>query len=80
MTTRPHDIVVFGATSVVGQILVRYLYDEFGVARDLDWAAGDSYVPEFSEALTKLAKGEMTQTPVKTQFGWHIIKVTDARG
>jgi peptidyl-prolyl cis-trans isomerase C len=46
---------------------------------DLDFAKADSYVPEFSEALTKLAKGEMTQTPVKTQFGWHVIRLDDVR-
>ena len=46
---------------------------------DLDWAAGDSYVPEFSQALTKLAKGELTETPVKTQFGWHVIRLDDVR-
>ena len=46
---------------------------------DLDWAAPASYVPEFSNALVKLAKGQMTETPVKTQFGFHIIRVDDIR-
>ena len=46
---------------------------------DLDWAAAASYVPEFSEAMVKLEKGQMTQEPVKTQFGWHIIRVDDVR-
>jgi peptidyl-prolyl cis-trans isomerase C len=46
---------------------------------DLDFAKADSYVPEFSQALTKLKKGEMTETPVKTQFGWHIIRLDDTR-
>ena len=46
---------------------------------DLDWAAAGSYVPEFSEALAKLAKGKMTETPVKTQFGYHIIRLDDTR-
>lgn len=46
---------------------------------DLDWAAGDSYVPEFNQALTKLAKGELTESPVKTQFGWHVIRLDDVR-
>jgi peptidyl-prolyl cis-trans isomerase C len=36
-------------------------------------------VPEFSAALTKLNKGQMTETPVKTQFGYHIIRVDDMR-
>jgi peptidyl-prolyl cis-trans isomerase C len=46
---------------------------------DLDFAKADSYVPEFGQALTKLKKGEMTEVPVKTQFGWHIIKLEDTR-
>ena len=46
---------------------------------DLDWASADSYVPEFSQAMVKLKKGEMTEVPVKSQFGWHIIKVVDVR-
>lgn len=46
---------------------------------DLDWANPSSYVPEFSEALSKLAKGQTTETPVKTQFGYHVIRVDDVR-
>ena len=46
---------------------------------DLDWANPASYVPEFSEALVKLEKGKTTQTPVKSQFGWHIIRLDDVR-
>ncbi len=46
---------------------------------DLDWAAPGGYVPEFSTAMVALGKGQMTETPVKTQFGWHIIKVDDIR-
>ena len=46
---------------------------------ELDFAKADAYVPEFAEALTKLKKGEMTATPVKTQFGWHIIQLEDTR-
>jgi peptidyl-prolyl cis-trans isomerase C len=46
---------------------------------DLDWANAGSYVPEFSAAMTKLDKGQMTDTPVKTQFGFHIIRVDDVR-
>jgi len=46
---------------------------------DLDFAAPGSYVPEFSQAMIKLKKGEMTQEPVKTQFGFHIIRLDDTR-
>jgi peptidyl-prolyl cis-trans isomerase C len=46
---------------------------------DLDFAAPNSYVPEFAQAMAKLKKGEMTQEPVKTQFGYHIIRLDDTR-
>jgi peptidyl-prolyl cis-trans isomerase C len=46
---------------------------------DLDWANPSGYVPEFSGAMTKLGKGQMTDTPVKSQFGFHIIRVDDVR-
>lgn len=46
---------------------------------DLDWANPSSYVPEFSEALQKLAKGQTSETPVKSQFGYHILRVDDIR-
>jgi peptidyl-prolyl cis-trans isomerase C len=46
---------------------------------DLDFAKADSYVPEFGQAMTKLKKGEMTEAPVKTQFGYHIIMLEDTR-
>ncbi len=46
---------------------------------DLDWANPSNYVKEFSEALVGLQKGKMTETPVKTQFGYHIIRLDDIR-
>ena len=46
---------------------------------DLDFAKPDAYVPEFSQAMSKLKKGEMTEAPVKTQFGFHIIRLDDTR-
>jgi peptidyl-prolyl cis-trans isomerase C len=46
---------------------------------DLDWANAASYVAEFSNAMVKLDKGQMTEAPVKTQFGFHIIRVDDVR-
>ena len=46
---------------------------------DLGWSNPGSYVPEFSEAMLKLNKGEMTSAPVKTQFGWHVIRVIETR-
>jgi len=46
---------------------------------DLDWASPASYVPEFSKAMVALNKGAITETPVKSQFGYHIIKLEDTR-
>ena len=46
---------------------------------DLDFASPASYVPEFSQAMVALKKGEYTDAPVKTQFGYHIIKLEDTR-
>ena len=45
----------------------------------MDWANPGNYVKEFSEALSTLTKGKMTETPVKTQFGYHIIRLDDIR-
>ena len=46
---------------------------------ELDWSNAAGYVPEFSDAMTKLAKGKTTETPVKSQFGYHIIRLDDIR-
>jgi peptidyl-prolyl cis-trans isomerase C len=46
---------------------------------DLDWANAASYVPEFSNAMVKLEKGQLTDAPVKSQFGYHVIRVDDVR-
>jgi len=46
---------------------------------ELDWARPENYVPEFGQAMAALKKGQMTETPVKSQFGYHIIKLEDTR-
>lgn len=46
---------------------------------DLDWTTPASLVPEFSQAMVKLKKGETTAAPVKSEFGWHIIRLDDTR-
>jgi peptidyl-prolyl cis-trans isomerase C len=46
---------------------------------DLDWSPANRYVPQFSQALTKLKKGQTTDAPVQTQFGWHVIRLDDER-
>ena len=46
---------------------------------ELGWSSPSSYVKPFAEALTKLKKGEYTKTPVKTDFGYHVIMLEDTR-
>jgi peptidyl-prolyl cis-trans isomerase C len=46
---------------------------------DLDWAQSTIYVEEFAQALTQLTKGKTTEAPVKTQFGYHVIRLDDVR-
>ena len=46
---------------------------------DLGWVSDQSLVPEFSKAMVQLKNGQITDKPVKTQFGYHIIKVVDTR-
>ncbi|WP_374355236.1 peptidylprolyl isomerase [Chitinimonas sp.] len=50
-----------------------------GNGGDLGWAAPTNFVKEFGDAMSKLAKGEVTKAPVKTQFGYHVIKLEDSR-
>jgi peptidyl-prolyl cis-trans isomerase C len=45
---------------------------------DLDWAASGNYVKEFSDAMVALNKGQLS-APVKSQFGFHIIRLDDVR-
>lgn len=46
---------------------------------DLDFAKPENYVPEFGGAMVKLQKGQMTEQPVKSAFGYHIIRLDDTR-
>lgn len=46
---------------------------------DLDWANPNNYAKEFAEALKGLTKGKMTDAPVKTEFGYHVIRLDDTR-
>ncbi len=46
---------------------------------DLGFFRHDRMVPAFADAAFALEKGAVTEKPVKTEFGWHIIKLTDRR-
>jgi peptidyl-prolyl cis-trans isomerase C len=46
---------------------------------DLGWVTEKSLVPEFSKAMVQLKPGQVTDKPVKSQFGWHVIKMMDSR-
>ena len=46
---------------------------------DLDWNPPSTFVKPFADALVKLEKGKYTETPVQTQFGWHVIRLDDVR-
>ncbi|MGB7299095.1 MAG: peptidylprolyl isomerase [Burkholderiaceae bacterium] len=46
---------------------------------DLDWNSPSTFVPAFSEAMVNLKKGEYTNEPVKTDYGYHVIRLDDTR-
>jgi peptidyl-prolyl cis-trans isomerase C len=49
------------------------------VGGDLGWFEADQMVSEFSEATKQLADGSYSKTPVKTRFGWHVIRREESR-
>lgn len=46
---------------------------------DLGWFQSTTLPPEFTSAVAKMKIGEVSQAPVKTEFGYHIIKLVDSR-
>ncbi|MFA5592294.1 MAG: peptidylprolyl isomerase [Micavibrio sp.] len=46
---------------------------------DLGWFAKQDMVPEFADAAFALGKGKLSEQPVQTEFGWHVVKVEDKR-
>ena len=46
---------------------------------DLDWNVPSTFVKPFADAMAALEKGKFTESPVQTQFGWHVIRLDDVR-
>ena len=46
---------------------------------DLGWNRPAVFVKPFADAVKNMKKGEISKAPVKTEFGWHIIKVNDVK-
>jgi peptidyl-prolyl cis-trans isomerase C len=46
---------------------------------DLDWGPSARYVKPFADAITSMQKGQTTAAPVKTDFGYHVIRLDDIR-
>jgi peptidyl-prolyl cis-trans isomerase C len=46
---------------------------------DLGWSNPGMFVKPFSEAMMKLEKGQYSATPVKSDFGYHVIQLDDVR-
>ncbi len=47
---------------------------------ELGWFQAATMVPEFSAAVATMEVGAISEEPVQTQFGWHVIKLNDTRG
>src|SRR5512140_1074225 len=63
MKAKRYDLLVFGATSFVGQILARYLLEEFGTQRKLRWAIAGRSAAKL-EALKKSLGSQAASLPV----------------
>ncbi len=46
---------------------------------DLGWSAPGNFVKPFADAMVALKKGQFTEKPVQSQFGWHVIRLDDMR-
>jgi len=78
------------ASQLLGQIEKGANFEELAIGHsmdggskfrggDLDWASPLYDVPQFHDAMKLLEKGQVTRTPVQTEYGWHIIRVDDER-
>ncbi len=62
MDAKPYDLVLFGATSFVGQITFRYLYETYGLGGDLKWAIAGRSETKLNEIKQQLGR-EAAQVP-----------------
>lgn len=46
---------------------------------DLGWSRPGMFVESFASAMTELEKGEFNQTPIESEYGWHVIRLDDIR-
>jgi len=78
------------AKAIIAQIKAGGNFEEIAKAKskdpgsaknggDLGWVSDKALVPEFSKAMVQLKNGQITDKPVKSQFGYHIIKMIDSR-
>lgn len=78
------------AKAIIAQLKAGANFEEIAKAKSLDpgsaknggdlgWVTEKASVPEFSKAMVQLKNGQITDKPVKSQFGWHIIKMIDSR-
>lgn len=61
-----------------GKVATELSKDPGAKGGDLGWFTKDRMVPEFGDAAAKLEPGQISD-PIKTQFGWHIIKLDEKR-
>jgi len=78
------------AKAIIAQLGKKGKFDKIAKAKSKDagsaekggslgWAVPSNFVPPFANALLSLKKGTYTKEPVKSQFGWHVIKLDDVR-
>ncbi|WP_292530835.1 peptidylprolyl isomerase [Methylocystis sp.] len=61
-----------------GKVATELSKDPGAKGGDLGWFTKDRMVPEFGDAAAKMAPGQISD-PIKTQFGWHIVKLDEKR-
>ena len=61
--------------------LSKYSADEGSNYRGgvIDWTPAVRYVPQLQDAMKRLEKGQMTDAPVQSEYGWHVIRLDDER-